>query len=398
MNAIQEDIGISESERRPGRLGAVIASLARLAGSRYALPALATLCASLPLLEHVGLLQLTTLLGVAGCCFFITRRRADGHASTHVMAADDARAPAPSTDAELRKLLESVLPVWLHHIGSVRNQTEEAVTQLVTSFSSINRQFEAAGFGSNTGDSGQGATFSLLTLCERQLHPVVASMTKILDSKKTLVDSVNDLAEATKELASMATDVRLISAHTNILAINAAIEAARAGEAGRGFAVIAKEIRNMAQTSADSGKRVAERMAQVELIMSNAVAAAETASEHDRAVIELSGSVIEDVLTHVREMGSDAESMRENGKVIRGDTENLLVNLQFQDRVSQILTVIDNDLGRLRDVVGAEEMHLPEPHQWLEDLGSQYTMNDQRISATANSDAADAPTEEVVFF
>lgn len=302
--------------------------------------------------------------------------------------------------SDLSALLAGVLPVWRQHVESARSQTEQAANELVASFASIKQQFDAAGFVTVSDSSGtqQRTTFDLLTLCERQLHPVVASMKQIMNGKNSLVTCVDELALATKELQSMASEVGSIAAHTNILAINAAIEAAHAGDAGRGFAVLAKEIRQLSQTSAETGHRIVQRMAEIEKIMLTTVQAANDASQYDREAIDLSGSVIDDVLTHVRALGQEAETLREKGVVIRRDTDNLLVNLQFQDRTSQILGAVDWDMERMKGAVDQNDVGVPSAENWLSELSSRYTMDDQRQSASSGSSAQSAAVAEIEFF
>ena len=378
-------------------------SLLARAGSmlyaRHAVPAatlLAIACAALP---GPGGLRIVALVTAAAGALLAWRLllKSDAREDETSAAADSALPEAG--EPGLRELLASVLPVWMVHVASVKNQTEEAINNLAVSFSSINQQFEAAGFGPAIGANGNDqAQFSLLKLCERELQPVVSSMTRIIESKAELMQTVSDLAGSTRELVAMVTDVKLIAAHTNILAINAAIEAAHAGDTGRGFAVIAKEIRSLSQNSAAAGARISDRMDQVEKMMSTTIAQAELTAESDREAIELSSRVIEDVLTHVRDLGDEAESMREKGNVIRGDTENLLVNLQFQDRVSQIISVIDGDIGRLQETVAANDGALPSGEQWLAELSSRYTMDDQRVSSSSTTAAAASASDDVVFF
>jgi methyl-accepting chemotaxis protein len=359
-----------------------------------ALALIASGCAALPLLHHVGPLEIAALSGVVASSAWAAWRWLRASRDRIAGAdrdADEAELDTGATGDGLPVLLAGVLPIWLQHLGSVKSQTESAITELVTSFSSITEQFEKAGFKGAGGSAsdGQQATISLLTLCERQLRPVISSMNSLLDSKGALVSSVNELALVTSELQGMASGVSQIAAQTNMLALNAAIEAARAGPTGRGFAVIAKEIRTLSQVSAQTGKQITDRIGQVTRIMKTTVAAAANASIHDRSAIELSGSVVQDVLSHVRELSVNAEAMRGQGNIIRADVENLLVSLQFQDRVSQIISVIDADIKRLEDAVEGDE-DLPATDEWLHDLQRHYTMNDQRQNHAAEASTVPA--------
>ncbi len=218
---------------------------------------------------------------------------------------------------------------------------------------------------------------SLLTLCERELLPVVATMNLLVRDKGTVAEGIHQLATATSELHEMAAGVRKIADQTNLLAINAAIQAAHAGAAGRGFGIVAKEIRNLAAVSAQTGHQIDKRVAQVSSVMKNTVQATLDAADNDKLAIELSGRVVEDVLSHVRELSGDAERMREQGTVLRGEVERLMLHLQFQDRVSQVMTAVDADMGRLTDAVLAADA-LPPADEWLARLEQTYTMESQR--------------------
>jgi methyl-accepting chemotaxis protein len=345
-------------------------------------PVVATGCAALPLLDRVGVWEVAAVCGVALVSLWSALRSARSHAAPQ-------DAPADDSGARRAALMKVVLPVWLRHVGTVKSQTEGAIGELVASFASVVQQFEHAGFGGVTRSdkaSHEDVTISLLTLCERELEPVVASLEKIISSKDELLRDVRNLAQATHELKDMAAEVSVIAAQTNLLALNAAIEAARAGETGRGFAVVAGEVRKLSHQSAETGKRISDRVAQISDIMKETLSAASSAAEHDKKAILVSGNVVQDVLGHVHELGSSAEHMRAQGNIIRGDVENLLVSLQFQDRVSQILDVIDGDMRRFERSVDALEV--PSPEQWLAELGKHYTMDEERHNHGAAKPAA----------
>jgi len=281
---------------------------------------------------------------------------------------------------DLAVLLQDVLPAWQHHVGLVKTQTEGAVVQLTSSFASVLQQFDLAGIGGGAAGGGgdDGKSISLLALCERELQPVVLSLTNVIDGKDALLANVRNLAKETLELQAMAAEVRSIAAQTNLLALNAAIEAARAGESGRGFAVVASEVRMLSQRSAETGKHIGERVGHIGAIMNTTLSAAEEATVEDKHAVSLSGELVEHVLGHVRKLGASADSMRTHGLVVRREVEKLLVAMQFQDRVSQILGGVNDNIDSMQQTLDdMATVALPSSEEWLADMNQRATMADQ---------------------
>jgi methyl-accepting chemotaxis protein len=164
-------------------------------------------------------------------------------------------------------------------------------------------------------------------------------------------------------------------------------------------------VRRLSQDSAETARRITQRIGQVTELMSQTSATALKSADQDGQAIARSGALVEDVLGHVRELSQGSEAMVESARVIRGNIESLMVGLQFQDRVSQVIGGVDDDMQRLQRAL-EDASALPDPPQWLAELQRHYTMRDQRQShrdgATGQSAApaasATAAPRKVVFF
>jgi len=241
---------------------------------------------------------------------------------------------------------------------SQQNQELEMVATAVNEMTSAIQEV-----AQNTGNAAQAAQDA--TKMSQQGALTITDAMGIIDSLDTHVltasDSINQLKKDSENIGGVLDVIRGIAEQTNLLALNAAIEAARAGEQGRGFAVVADEVRTLAGRSHDATEEIQVMVEQLQSGVASAVTNMEDVSkraaegvvqveESAESLAEISGSVriINDMNTQIavatEEQNSVAAEVSRNIEQINQLSAETAQGAAQTEQNSQKLTELAEEL------------------------------------------------------
>lgn len=231
-----------------------------------------------------------------------------------------------------------------------RDQTDQVATamnEMVATVNDVAKSAEAAfnaaqiaGTKSNEGQSAVNQTLQYVTDLNTEIQDVrhkLQGLQKETQSIETVLDVIKSVAE-----------------QTNLLALNAAIEAARAGEQGRGFAVVADEVRSLAQRTQTSAQEIESLIANLVVSAENSVSSMESGTELANQTLERARMAG----TTIQEMADAVESIRQyNSQIATAAEEQASVAEEINQNVTLIRDVSDQSATSTEQVsVASDEL------------------------------------------
>lgn len=176
------------------------------------------------------------------------------------------------------------------------------------------------------------------------VNNVISDVQQLSAEMKNSMEAVNRLADNSTNISSILGTIKGIAEQTNLLALNAAIEAARAGEQGRGFAVVADEVRTLASRTQDSAQEIDGLIQEVQQNIQRAVDTMEINRTMVGKTVESSGQVgealesiqgsMEEIQKKTLEIVSSASSQQEAAKAL--DNNLSVIRQQGEETVDNV--------------------------------------------------------------
>lgn len=256
-----------------------------------------------------------------------------------------------SVDGKTSDNVESISQInnAISEVASTSQAVAEEAQNMAEKAVELGQEIEV--LGTNVNELYDGAVVirnanNEATNCMKSVYEGSKQSVEAVESISTRIKDTNDAVE---KISSAIEAIEAIAAQTNLLSLNASIEAARAGEAGRGFAIVAQEIRSLADSSADSAQEIKQIVEEVVHLSNDTV----KISDKVREVISTQQSDIADAQEKFAKLSETVEASVSGINVIKEIASTMDgIKVDFSNSTTE-LGAISEELGAAAEEVAA---------------------------------------------